>query len=262
MFYPHALRRVSLPTAPEISIAQGEQSRSSRPISLGQHPCIPITATFCLASLSPISLANPCNDLYIDSIFKPLGLTYTNSSVPPKAEFARSVIPGGDPIAAVFDLDGGISIPAGGLFSTVNDLAKVGVSILNSTLLPSNVTRKWMKPVSQHCSLAVCRRQALGDISVQAPVGDTSLTSTPNLVTVATMVAIWLLYQNMMPASASSAPVCRRLAVRPRSLLLIFSPRPCCQRWSQKQDVKQERNIAGTYVSSTKGAELELDVGF
>ena len=88
------------------------------------------------------------HDVYIDSIFEPLGLTYTNSSVPPEAEFAHSVIPEGDPIAAVFDLDGGISIPAGGLFSTLNDMAKVGVGILNSTLLPSNVTRKWMKPIS------------------------------------------------------------------------------------------------------------------
>lgn len=33
-----------------------------------------------------------------------------------------------------------------GVFSTTTDLAKLGVGILNSTLLPADQTRKWMKP--------------------------------------------------------------------------------------------------------------------
>jgi CubicO group peptidase (beta-lactamase class C family) len=90
--------------------------------------------------------------IYSESIFEPLGMTSSSSVVPDKADFAKSVIPG-DPISAVFDFDNGISESSGGIFSTINDLAKFGTSILDSTLLPEEVTRKWMKPVSHTAHL-------------------------------------------------------------------------------------------------------------
>ena len=93
---------------------------------------------------------NPIEAVYHDSIFEPLGMTSSNSTAPTgEAELARSVLV--DPQG--FSLEGGFTTPSGGLFSTINDLAKVGTSLLNSTLLPTNITRKWMKPITHTASL-------------------------------------------------------------------------------------------------------------
>ncbi len=90
--------------------------------------------------------------IYRESIFETLGMTSSNSSAPTgEAELARSVIAGD---FYSFALNGGISVPSGGLFSTINDLAKFGVGILNSTLYPADQTRKWMKPISHTASLS------------------------------------------------------------------------------------------------------------
>lgn len=91
-------------------------------------------------------------DIFRESILTPLELTSSNYTYPTsEVDFARSVIPG-DP-SLVFAFDGGFTIASGGIFSTINDLAKFGLAILNSTLIPPNVTRKWMKPVTHSASL-------------------------------------------------------------------------------------------------------------
>lgn len=87
------------------------------------------------------------HDIYRESIFKPLGMTSSYSTVPTsEAELARSVRSG--ELASQFFFDGGFTIPSGGLFSTINDLAKFGIGILESTLLPTDVTREWMRPIT------------------------------------------------------------------------------------------------------------------
>lgn len=92
----------------------------------------------------------PIETIYHDSIFEPLGMTSSNSTAPTgEAALARSVL--ADPQG--FSQEGGFTTPSGGLFSTINDLAKFGTSLLNSTLLPTNVTRKWMKPITHTASL-------------------------------------------------------------------------------------------------------------
>ena len=83
-------------------------------------------------------------DVYQQSIFDPLGMQSSNSSTPPASEWYRSVIPD----VAGFALDAGPLVSTGGLLSTTNDLAKFGIGILNSTLLPSDQTRKWLKPAT------------------------------------------------------------------------------------------------------------------
>ena len=91
--------------------------------------------------------------IYRESIFEPLGMASSNSSAPTgEAELARSVIAGD--LASGFAREGGITTPSGGLFSTINDLAKFGVGILNSTLFPADLTRKWMKPITHTASLS------------------------------------------------------------------------------------------------------------
>lgn len=89
-------------------------------------------------------------DIYHDSIFTPLNMTSSTSRPPPdNSTWNKHVIPG--------DVSNGYlrpeqvpegTIPSGGIFSTTNDLAKWGVALLNSTLLPPEQTRRWMKPVT------------------------------------------------------------------------------------------------------------------
>ncbi|KAK3944422.1 beta-lactamase/transpeptidase-like protein [Diplogelasinospora grovesii] len=83
-----------------------------------------------------------------ESIFGPLGMTSSSSSTPPEADWRRSVI-----TDEGFAVDAGIAVSSGGIFSTTRDLARFGVGILNSTLLPPDQTRKWMKPVSHTARL-------------------------------------------------------------------------------------------------------------
>jgi CubicO group peptidase (beta-lactamase class C family) len=92
----------------------------------------------------------PIAQLYRDSLFTPLGMASSNATLPtgPK-EISRLVV--AEP--TTFFLDGGVTTPSGGILSSLNDLNKLGVGLLNSTLLAPNVTRKWMKPVTHTPSL-------------------------------------------------------------------------------------------------------------
>ncbi|KAL9611133.1 MAG: hypothetical protein Q9167_004213 [Letrouitia subvulpina] len=91
--------------------------------------------------------------LYRECVLESLDMSSSYSTTPTgDSEIARSVIPG-DPKLG-FDFDAGIAVSSGGLLSTINDLAKLGVGILNSTLLPTSMTRKWMKPNSHTASLS------------------------------------------------------------------------------------------------------------
>ena len=78
------------------------------------------------------------------SILDPLGMESSYSGDVPVSQFPNSVII--DP--AEFTGDFGFSTGSGGIASTINDLAKFGTSILNSTLLSSEETRQWMKPTA------------------------------------------------------------------------------------------------------------------
>jgi hypothetical protein len=90
--------------------------------------------------------------LYQDNILAPLDMTSTFSDPPPTAAFPRSVIVG-NATASSFDIRNGIFVSSGGIFSTTGDLARFGTGILNSTLLPSERTRRWLKPVSHTAHL-------------------------------------------------------------------------------------------------------------
>lgn len=92
------------------------------------------------------------DQIYRQSIFDPLRMKSSSSTVP-MSQLARAVVTSNNVTASNFLLDGGISKASGGCFSSTNDLAKFGVGILNSTLLPPKQTRKWMKPVSHTANL-------------------------------------------------------------------------------------------------------------
>ncbi|PLB39806.1 serine hydrolase domain-containing protein, partial [Aspergillus candidus] len=89
------------------------------------------------------------NDLVHTELVDRLGLNGSYSSPPdPKL----GVIPG-DVRSSMWGLDIADETPAGGLFSSTRDMANVGRAILNSTLLPREMTRRWLKPVSHTSSL-------------------------------------------------------------------------------------------------------------
>ncbi|KAK8873313.1 beta-lactamase/transpeptidase-like protein [Apiospora arundinis] len=80
---------------------------------------------------------------YRNAILDPLNMGRTTSISPTEKGYPGYVVV--EPVAS-FAFEGGISSTSGGVFSTTNDLAKLGTAILNSTLLPADQTRKWMKP--------------------------------------------------------------------------------------------------------------------
>ncbi|KAF9884527.1 hypothetical protein FE257_001715 [Aspergillus nanangensis] len=90
------------------------------------------------------------HDLYKDSIFTPLDMSHSLTDSPPKSDWDRCVIAG---TADEYATPGNLTVPSGGILSSTNDYAKLGVGILNSTLLPADKTRKWMKPVSHTSDL-------------------------------------------------------------------------------------------------------------
>ncbi|KAI1742398.1 beta-lactamase/transpeptidase-like protein [Xylaria scruposa] len=88
----------------------------------------------------------PLNEEWFQkAVFGPLNMTSTSSLSPTKKPYSGYVVAGS---ADDFAFQGGITSSSGGIFSTTNDIAKLGISMLNATLLPADQTRKWMKPNS------------------------------------------------------------------------------------------------------------------
>ncbi|KAI1818667.1 beta-lactamase/transpeptidase-like protein [Poronia punctata] len=88
----------------------------------------------------------PTNEEWFQkAVLGPLDMKNTSSVSPTKKPYAGYVVTG-DPEAFAFQ--GEITSSSGGVFSTTNDVAKLGVSILNSTLMPADLTRRWMKPTT------------------------------------------------------------------------------------------------------------------
>lgn len=109
-------------------------------------------AGFAMLGLAIASITGKSmDDIYRSAIFDPLGMNSSKSTTPPQSEWDRCVIPG-DP-ASSFDFDAGILVSTGGLLSTINDLARFGRGILNSTLLSPENTRRWLKPFSHSAHL-------------------------------------------------------------------------------------------------------------
>ncbi|KAI0813263.1 beta-lactamase/transpeptidase-like protein [Xylaria sp. FL0064] len=81
-------------------------------------------------------------DIFDKSVVKPLGLTSTTIGNPLKIS-NDSVIPGGGLTSSGWDNALGPLNAAAGGFSTTNDLAAIGRSILNSTLMAQAITRRW-----------------------------------------------------------------------------------------------------------------------
>ncbi|KAJ5149866.1 hypothetical protein N7448_001444 [Penicillium atrosanguineum] len=84
-----------------------------------------------------------------DDILKPLNLSRTSYGAP---DTSLGVIPNKGGLEW-WNFAMGDEIPAGGIYSSAKDMATIGRAILNSTLLPPALTRRWLKPVSHTSSL-------------------------------------------------------------------------------------------------------------
>lgn len=129
-----------------------EEVDSQAPVFLPWSSPMYANANFILLGMM-ISKLSGCGmiDIFQKTLFNPLNMT-SSSALPPKtkSKLARSVVAGA-PEANFLD-ETPFAIPSGGIFSTTNDMAKLGTSILNHTLLPSTMTRKWMRSVTHTAS--------------------------------------------------------------------------------------------------------------
>lgn len=74
-----------------------------------------------------------------------LNLTGTSYTVPPSTTVANTIIPY-NATASWWSADLLGDTPAGGYFSTLNDMRKVGRAMLGATQLDEATTRRWMQP--------------------------------------------------------------------------------------------------------------------
>ncbi|KAK2784836.1 hypothetical protein FQN53_008229 [Emmonsiellopsis sp. PD_33] len=125
---------------------------------LGRHPIFPSSTTAVYSNVAfdllGLALENikdgvPFEDLVIRSLVKPLKLNRFGVETP---DNSWGVIPI-DPETSSWNFSLGAANPAGGFYSSSNDLARVGQSILRSTLLSPSDTRRWLKPTSHSASL-------------------------------------------------------------------------------------------------------------
>lgn len=81
-------------------------------------------------------------------IFEPLQMSRTSVVAP--LDNSWGIRPFGP---NAWDLDLGFDSPAGSVYSSTNDLTKLGRAILQSTLLRPSQTRRWLKPQAHTASL-------------------------------------------------------------------------------------------------------------
>jgi hypothetical protein len=100
-----------------------------------------------LESMTGVPYADSLRSLLTD----PLNLHATTTTAP--SDSASGVIVGSEAEVGWNLTIDGAGIGMGALFSSVNDMAKIGRAILSSSLLPTNTTRAWLKPTSHTSSL-------------------------------------------------------------------------------------------------------------
>ncbi|KAE8378493.1 beta-lactamase/transpeptidase-like protein [Aspergillus bertholletiae] len=120
-------------------------------------------------------------------LIKPLGLSRSSYDKP---DDDTAIIPG-PATSSFYGVDAGGETAAGGLYSSAKDMSTIGRAILNSTLLPPSLTRRWMKPRAHTSSL---------EVSVGAPWEIASLTS-PRTIDLYTKQGDLGMYSSMLALS-------------------------------------------------------------
>lgn len=193
--------------------------------------------------------------LYREGIFDPLGMVSSNSSTPPESEWDRCVIPG-DP-ATSFDFNAGVLVSTGGLLSTTNDLAKLGLGILNSTLLPDSQTRKWLKPVSHtaHFQYSIGGPWEIMRYTHPSGVITDMYTKSGDSGYYSGFIVLLPDYNAGFSILASSTVVKRFIVVTEIADLVASSILPAL---AAQAAAEAERNFAGVYTSTVQGLNSSL----
>lgn len=109
--------------------------------------------------------------MFQDDMIKPLGMDSTTLRL---TDLTRGVIPGGNNTQSYtnYQIYTANDVASGGVYSTIKDLAKFGLSILNSTLLSPQETRKWLKPISHTASLRLSVGRPWEIFRITHPIND------------------------------------------------------------------------------------------
>ncbi|KAI8633034.1 putative penicillin-binding protein [Xylariaceae sp. FL1651] len=144
---PHCAGNSSLPPCNRREYFQGLVQR--HPVFAPQSTPVYSNAAFRILGYVLEAMGGASFSALLQSIvLKPLGLTDTSATLP--TGNGSWVIPNGD--SGWYD-NYGDEAPTGGVYSSSNDLAKFGRSILLHKQLSALDTRRWMKPKSHTASL-------------------------------------------------------------------------------------------------------------
>ncbi|KAJ4305180.1 hypothetical protein N0V90_000711 [Kalmusia sp. IMI 367209] len=123
---------------------------------------------YAIEGMSNSSFAN----IFQSTLVEPLGLNGTYLTKPPTSLNGSGAIIPEDQALFPWNMDSGdgTSSANGLMFSTAADLAKLGQSILSSTLLPSHTTRQWLKPIAHTPDLRLSVGMPWEIIRLEIPV--------------------------------------------------------------------------------------------
>ncbi|KAL2125963.1 hypothetical protein VTI74DRAFT_2077 [Chaetomium olivicolor] len=83
-----------------------------------------------------------------------------------------------------WDLEFGDKAPAGGYYSSPNDITTLGRSILSSTLLPPATTRRWLKPITHTAGLSLSIGRPWEIARLNLPISTNTASSVTRVVDV------------------------------------------------------------------------------
>lgn len=222
----------------------------------------PIYSNMAYALLS-LALANITNQTYSIALkrdmLEPLNLTSTSLSG--TKNISHAIIPGGlsSDVGLAFASKDSTNYAAGGLFSTINDLAKFGIAILNSTLLPAEETRKWLKPITHTNSLDTSVGRPWEIYRITQPVtarsndlytkaGDGRGYSSYIILSPDHGAGFSILVSSAQPATSANSAVADALA---STVLPAFEAQAA---------EEASYNFAGTYTSRTPGLNSSVEL--
>ncbi|RJE25784.1 Beta-lactamase [Aspergillus sclerotialis] len=116
------------------------------------HPIVPITSTpiYSNAAFQLLAYAlegmtgQSFREMFENDLIKPLSLTHSSYGEP---DDKHGIIPDSPhDMWWSFDMKG--EAPAGGTYASTKDMSTLGSAILSSKMIPSSLTRRWMKPLA------------------------------------------------------------------------------------------------------------------
>ncbi|KEF54903.1 uncharacterized protein A1O9_09346 [Exophiala aquamarina CBS 119918] len=110
----------------------------------GTTPIMSNTA-FQLLSYALESIKQTTYEAIFNATAQAIGLRGSTLRQPPTTE--NVVVPGDNITQSGWSIDFGDEAAAISMYSTISDLSRAGVAMLNSTLVPSATTRRWLKPI-------------------------------------------------------------------------------------------------------------------